>query len=238
MVPGEAALLLEGGRRLLVASDLHIGLEGPSAPAGVRVRGAGARLPRLAARLGADAVVLLGDTKSSVSGISRAEWDQVPAFLGDLARVCEVVIVPGNHDAGIERLAPGGVTVTAAAGLEEDGTLMTHGHALPPPSFAGADRIVMGHAHPSYSGGGSVMDGQRVWVSVIADRGSIFPGRTGDVEVVMVPAFGGHMGGAPGVQRRGAPRSPIARRMEVRRARIVALDGSVIGDESDLGSVL
>jgi metallophosphoesterase superfamily enzyme len=48
-----------------------------------------------------DSVILLGDVKSSIKNITRSEWDEVPLFFKKIREKCDVILVPGNHDANI-----------------------------------------------------------------------------------------------------------------------------------------
>ena len=255
------ALLLEGRRRLLVVSDLHIGLEDGLAANDIHVDPSGTADEAISDIQDAvrearpDALVILGDVRSGTRSISAAEWDGVPRFLEAALRAAgSVVLVPGNHDSNIARLAPAEVSLTSPAGTVLDGALLTHGHTMPSENLAGVDRIVMGHLHPVLRSEGSLLDGERVWVSLRTDRSAVFPSRSGPLEVTVVPAFsrhlhaaraGGRRGGGGG-GRRGRSISPIMERIAVARrgggpevsARIATLDGAVIGDESALGCVL
>lgn len=253
------ALLLEGTRRLLVVSDLHIGLEDSLAANDIHVDPSGTADEAISDMQGAvrearpDALVVLGDVRSGTRSISAAEWDGIPRFLEAARRAAgSVVLVPGNHDSNIARLAPDGVSLTSPAGTVLDGALLTHGHTMPSENLAGVDRIVMGHLHPVFRCEGSLLDGERVWVSLRTDRSAVFPSRSGSLEVTVVPSFSRHLhagrgrGGGRRRAGRGRPISPIVGRIAAawRRgspavsARIATLEGAVIGDESNLGCVL
>lgn len=247
------ALLLEGRRRILAISDLHIGLEAGLAANDIHVDQSGTADEAIADVREAvresrpDALAILGDVRSGTRSISGAEWGGVPRFL-EAARdeAGTVIVTPGNHDSGIERLAPEGVSLTSPAGTVLEGALLTHGHTMPSENLAGVDRIVMGHLHPVFRSEGSLLDGERVWVSIRTDRAAVFPSRSGTLEVTVLPSFSRHLHSPGGGRRRGGGRkrsiSPIMERIlgamrggshEV-SARIATLDGAVIGDESVL----
>lgn len=238
MVPSKPALVLEEDGRHLVVSDVHVGFEAQMG--GIFVGKSDSA--RLAAREiagimedeGADSLVLLGDTKSGTAQITAREWEQVPRFLEALLSAGPVTLIPGNHDGGMARLAPPGVRMTGPAGLVLGGTLLTHGHALPPPSYSRVRRVVAGHVHPAYRDPGSVLDGSRVWVWARMPKRGLFPAERGELDVVLVPAFNRYL--HPG-RSRGS--SPLARRMRgAREARIVTLDGSLIGGAGELDRVI
>lgn len=235
----EAALLVEAdGERTLAVADAHVGLEGAMAARGVRMDSAGPALEMageiaaLARRERAARIVLLGDTKAGTSRISGAEWDAVPAFLARLAEAAETVVVPGNHDAGMARLLPAGVQMTAPSGIVVGDTLLTHGHAMPSENLAGVSRIVMGHAHPAVRDASSVLGGRRVWATMVAERSSVFASMRGRLEITVVPSFNRHTAAMPGPRRRGAARSPILERARrgVVSARVITLDGALLAE--------
>ena len=244
IVPSKPALLLEGARKSLVITDIHIGFEGAMAANEIRIgkkSTIGETISEVTGIIDSerpDSVILLGDVKSSVRGIAGAEWDEVPEFLSEIGRRCDVTLVPGNHDAGIQRLVPDGVSMTGASGMVEENVLLTHGHAMPSERFSHVDRIVMGHLHPVFLDEDSVMNGQRVWVSLQADRGAIFPDRRGSIEITVVPSFNRYFY-ATHRRRHEKSISPIIDRVrEVSSARIVTLDGTIIGDESMIDRVI
>ena len=51
-------------------------------------------------------MILLGDVKSSIKVISKNEWNEVPLFFNKIKEKCEITLVPGNHDANIQKLVP------------------------------------------------------------------------------------------------------------------------------------
>lgn len=254
IVAPRPALLLEGERRILAIADLHVGLEAGLAANDIHVDPAGTAdeairdIRELAREARPDTLAILGDVRSGTRSISGAEWDGVPRVLEAACKEAgSVVLAPGNHDSNIARLAPGGVSLTSPAGTVLEGALLTHGHTMPSENLAGVDRIVMGHLHPVFFSEGSLLNGERVWVSVRTDKSAVFPSRSGALEVTVVPAFSRHLhhsASAAGRGGRGRKRSisPIMERiLEARRggrievsARIATLDGTVIGDESIL----
>lgn len=244
IVQGKPAMVLEGDEKILIISDIHAGFEDGMAANGIRTgkrTAIGETISDILEMVdaeGPDSVVFLGDVKSSVSGIGRSEWDDIPRLFSEVGARCGVVLVPGNHDAGIQRLLPEGVTVTSPAGIVEQGVLLTHGHRMPSGNLAHVDGIVMGHLHPVYFEEGSLLNGQRVWVYLRAQRDAIFPGRSGEIEITIVPSFNRYFY-AEYKRRRKRSISPIIDRVkEVSAARIVTLDGVIIGDESAIGRVV
>ncbi|MDD1758757.1 MAG: metallophosphoesterase, partial [Methanotrichaceae archaeon] len=118
-------LLVERDIRVLVASDLHLGLEfelwlcGMSIPSQTgRLLG---RLKDYLNDIKPDHLVLLGDIKHNVPRTSWQEKQEVPNFLEALSRETIVDIVLGNHDGGLADMAPLGVKVHDSSGFVLDG---------------------------------------------------------------------------------------------------------------------
>ena len=237
-VPDAALLVEDAGERTLAVADAHVGIEGAMAARGVRMESAGpaiemaGEIAALARRTSARRIVLLGDTKAGTSRITAAEWDAVPAFLSRLAEAAETVVVPGNHDAGMARLLPDGVTMTAPSGIVIGGTLLTHGHAMPSENLAGVSRIVMGHAHPVVRDSSSVLGGRRVWATMVARRGAVFASSRGRLEITVVPSFNRHTAALPGPRGAVRARSPILGRARrgIVSARVITLGGALLAE--------
>ena len=119
-------------------------------------------------------MILLGDIKSSIKSISRNEWDEVPMFFEKIRKKCDVILVPGNHDANIQRLVPDNISMISSTGMVEENILLTHGHTMPSENFSHVDKIIMGHVHPVFFQEDSVMNGQRVWISIKDRKRRIF----------------------------------------------------------------
>lgn len=250
------ALLVEGvednkitiPKRYLVVSDIHIGIESKLATNDIFV-GKNSSVTEIIAQIKniiesskPDSVILLGDIKSSTSVISKTEWHDVPLFFEELQKhVSEIVLVPGNHDANIQRLMPKDVTMTGPSGLVLEDVLFTHGHVMPSENFAHVKKIVMGHVHPVFFDKESVLNGQRVWVSLKAQKQDIFASAKNLIEVLLMPSFNKYLYATHRATQYKKKRSisPIMQRItRVESAKIVTLQGSIIGDEHVIHKVM
>lgn len=143
----------EGGKRYLVLSDLHIGIEGENVDRGVHLP---SMLPALLGNVrelvveqGVDSLLLLGDVKHRVAGVSWREARQLREFVSQVRRlVDEVIIVPGNHDVGVYSLTEGMATIAPSRGLGIGDLWLLHGHTWPHPESLSKDLIIIGHTHP------------------------------------------------------------------------------------------
>lgn len=236
--------MLEGQKRHLIATDLHIGFEGNLASNQIfigkntSINESIEQILSLVDSEDADDVILLGDVKSSIKTISKNEWSEVPLFLKKLQERTSVILIPGNHDSNIQRLAPDGVTLISSVGLVVENALLTHGHTMPTENFSHVDKIIMGHVHPVFFEEDSVLNGQRVWVSLRAEKEKLFPSASGQIEITIVPSFNRYFYATKKKTYRKSI-SPILERIkDFSSAKIATLDGTIIGDESLLPQVI
>lgn len=243
IIPSQPALILEDEQRFLVISDLHIGFEIGMISNDINVRPEEmiqeihSSLDSLIESEKPDSLILLGDVKSGIESISKIEWQTVPMFF-EIGKKINTIVIPGNHDGNLSRLVPDYVTMTGPSGLVIGDTLLTHGHVMPSENFSQINRIVMGHLHPVYFQEGSVLDGQRLWISVKADKNKIFPSSKGEIEIIIVPSFNKYFYAATKRYHKKSI-SPILERIkDPYSAKVVTLDGTIIGDESILGNII
>jgi metallophosphoesterase superfamily enzyme len=109
---------------------------------------------------------------------------------------------------------------------------------MPSENFAHVKKIIMGHMHPVFFQEESIVNGQRVWISIKADKEQIFPSEYGEIEIIIVPSFNKYFY-ATNKKKYKKSISPIIEKLKkISSARIVTLDGTIIGDETILNQVL
>lgn len=244
IVPSKPALILEGAEKNLIITDIHIGFESNMASNEIFI-GKNSTINESIQELSdiidsekPDSVILLGDIKSSIKNISRNEWDEVPLFFKKIREKCGVTLIPGNHDAGIQRLIPDNITIISSTGMVEENVLLTHGHTLPSENFSHVDKIIMGHLHPIFFKENSIINGQRVWISIRTNKENIFPSKKGEIEIIIVPSFNKYFYVTHRKQYRKSI-SPIINKInEISEAKIITLDGTIIGNESMIDHVI
>jgi len=244
IIPSKPALILEGEKKNLIVTDVHIGFESNMASNEIFI-GKNSTINETIQELSdiidsekPDSVILLGDIKSSIRNISKNEWDEVPLFFKKIREKCDVILIPGNHDANIQRLVPDNITMISSTGMVEENILLTHGHTLPSENFSHVDKIIMGHLHPVFFQEDSIINGQRVWVSIKTDKENIFPNKTGEIEITIVPSFNKYFYATHRKQYKKSI-SPIINKInEVSKAKIITLDGTIIGNESNINQVI
>lgn len=243
IIPSQPALILEDEQKFLVVTDLHIGFELGMISNDISIRpeemiqDIHSSLDSLIKSENPDTLILLGDIKSGIESISKIEWQTVPMFF-EIGKKINTIVIPGNHDGNLSRLVPDYITMTGPSGLIIGDTLLTHGHVMPSENFSNVNRIVMGHLHPVYFQEGSVLDGQRLWVSIKADKSKIFPSSKGEIEIIIVPSFNRYFYATTKRYHKKSI-SPILERIKnLYSAKVVTLDGTIIGDESILKNVI
>ncbi len=244
IVPSKPALILEGKKKNLIVTDIHIGFENSLASNEIFI-GKNSTINETIQELSEiidtenpDSVILLGDVKSSIKSISRNEWDEVPMFFKKIREKCDVILVPGNHDANIQKLVPDNISMISSTGMVEENILLTHGHTMPSENFSHVDKIIMGHIHPVFFHEDSVINWQRVWISIKTVKEKIFPNKSGDLEIIIIPSFNKYFY-ATNRKKYKKSISPIIDKIKtVSAAKIITLDGAIIGNESIIDQII
>jgi hypothetical protein len=82
------------------------------------------------------------------------------------------------------------------------------------------------------------MNGQRVWISIKTEKENIFPNKSGELEIIIIPSFNKYFY-ATHRKKYKKSISPIIDKIKtVSSARIVTLDGVIIGNESIIDQVI
>ncbi|MDH3395662.1 MAG: metallophosphoesterase [Nitrosopumilus sp.] len=244
IVPSKPALILEGEKKNLIVADIHIGFENTMTSNKIFI-GKNSTINELIQELTElidfekpDSIILLGDIKSSIKNISRNEWDEIPLFFKKIREKCDVILIPGNHDANIQRLIPDNISMISSTGMVDENILLTHGHVMPSENFSHVDKIIMGHLHPVFFQEDSIINGQRVWVSIKTEKDNIFPNKTGEIEIIIVPSFNKYFYATHRKQYKKSI-SPIINKIKtISKAKIITLDGTIIGNESNIDQVI
>ena len=244
IVPQKPALIIEGEKKQLIVTDLHIGFESSLAANEIFIgkntttQDTIDEISEIISSEKPNSIILLGDIKSSIKTISKTEWNDVPLFFEKISQKTNVILIPGNHDANIARLTPDNISLISSTGMVEENILFTHGHTMPSENFSHVNKIIMGHVHPVFFQEDSIVNGQRVWISLKTNKENIFPSSNGEIEITIVPSFNKYFY-ATNKRNYKKSISPIIEKVkQVSSARIVTLDGTIIGDETILNQVL
>ena len=243
IIDSEPALILENDKKNLVISDLHIGFEHKFSSNKIAnsknssVNDIIDNVKKIIKKENPDTLILLGDVKSSIQNITKSEWNDVPYFFEELNSL-DVILIPGNHDANITRLIPDNVTLISSKGMIIDDVLLTHGHTMPSKNYSNVNNIIMGHIHPVYFDENSLLNGERIWISIKTDKSKIFPSTKGKINITIIPSFNPYFYAA---EKRYYKKSisPIVEKIKDSSiAKIATLDGTIIGNESIINQIL
>jgi len=243
IISGYPALMIDGDKKSLVITDLHLGFESNLALNNVflgknkTVTEIIKEIEKMIKKTKPDSLILLGDVKSGIKSISKTEWETVPIFFERITKLIDIILVPGNHDANIEKLIPNGITLASSKGIIIDDILLTHGHTMPSENFSQVNTIVMGHVHPVFFQEESLINGERVWVSIKCKKQKIFSSKSGQLEIIILPSFNRYF---YTTQKKIYKKSiaPILEKIDALQAKIVTLDGTIIGNETLLSAVI
>jgi len=231
------ALLVEEDLRVLVAGDLHLGIESDLSRHGLHIRSRSRqrkeRLLSCIESASPDLLVLLGDVKHNVPLTSRQEFQELPGILDALRSKVPINLVPGNHDPGIEKFFREG-EVLSKTGALIDGVGYIHGHTYPDPLLQG-HLIIAGHHHPMISirdEVGCALRSPGYLLASVDDLCLQFPEsperEAGETRVLFIPALN-ELAGYDIIRTAKEPFSPLSRCMNTEQSEVFLADGTFIG---------
>ena len=244
IIDSEPALVLESDKKNLVISDLHIGFEERFSSNKNTVRKNTSineiisNVTKIIKNENPDTLILLGDIKSSIQTITKSEWNDVPYFFEEMNELLEVILIPGNHDSNIERLIPNDVTLISSKGMIIDDVLLTHGHTMPSENYSNINNIIMGHIHPVYFNKNSLLNGERIWISIKTNKSEIFSSTKGKINITIIPSFNPYFYATEKRYKKKSISPIIEKIKDSAIAKIVTLDGTIIGNESILNGLI
>jgi putative SbcD/Mre11-related phosphoesterase len=235
-------LLAEGEERVLVAADLHLGLEYELWQGGVCIPSQTekilAALSGFLAEIKPDRLLLLGDIKHNVPRTSWQEKREIPEFLRQLCDRVIVEIVPGNHDSNLADMAPQGARVRPSSGFVLDGVGYFHGHTWPDEKVMRAKALVAGHLHPALRLPDPLgrSPSRPVWAKTQLLNSAVQEhyGFARDSEIIVAPAFNVLCGGLPLNEPIEEMRGPLLAMADWKKARLYLLDGTDLGTLAEI----
>ena len=240
IIEGQPALIMEAEKRHLIISDLHIGFEHKFSSNKIFLGKNSATMnivndiKKLIQTENVESIILLGDIKSGIEKISKNEWNDIPQFFDEIKKNADITLVPGNHDANIQKLIPSEISITSSNGIIIDDVLLTHGHVMPSKNFSNVRSIIMGHIHPVFFQENSLVNGQRVWISLKTKKQFLFPSTIGEIEITVLPSYNPYFYASTKKLYKKSI-SPIIQKIKNKSiAKIITLDGTIIGNEAEL----
>lgn len=176
----------------LILGDTHFGMEYKLRRKGVYDSRFSMRLfeklRAIVKKYKAKKVIFLGDVKEDITMLD----ENTRRILGELGNLCEIIIVRGNHDGGIEQFLNAEVVPSEGFVYEKLGLL--HGHSWPDEKLMECDYLVMGHQHPvvSFMDSMGKKHSEPVWVVADSDSEKIaerYEKFNEKIKLILMPAF-------------------------------------------------
>ncbi|MCS7106154.1 MAG: metallophosphoesterase [Candidatus Aenigmarchaeota archaeon] len=239
--------LFLSGEKILVIADLHLGFEHELFKEGIVIQPQVEKFKRVIDALlkitKAKSLIILGDVKHKVPGISLREMKEIPKFFSYLIEKVKVVCVKGNHDDTISSLLPKEVKVFSSRGFRIKKYGFFHGHAWPSKSLMECDYLFMGHVHPcvEFKDKLGYRNIEQVWVKgkldekLVMDKYKIK--KVGKLETIIFPTFNKLLGGIK-INKLAEKEliGPIlsSNFLEISRCDLYLLDGTHLGKVKDI----
>jgi len=199
IVENKPALLIDirldnKSSKILVISDLHVGSTYWSQNNDIALdwyhitSEIESELSDMAISNKVDSIVLLGDIKNNIFKVVKDDWNLIPKLLHSLSAICQVYLIPGNHDSKIGLVTPENIHLMGVKGMVLGDILFTHGHTFPSELRSNINKIIMGHIHPTFFRENSVLNGQKIWIFLKVKKDAIFSSSKGSLEIVMLPS--------------------------------------------------
>lgn len=236
-----SALLIDN--KYLIIADLHIGLELELARKGIMVPN---QLPKFQEKLdklidetGATELIILGDVKHEYKGIGWIELRDLPDFFKHLLKKVKIRIVKGNHDGGIEAIAPAGVKVYEPTGFALEDVALTHGNAWPKKEMLDCKTLIMGHIHPAikfWSSGARMTE--HVWIKAKIKPEALekkYKKKCSLEQAILAPTFNHLSSGIAFNSKNFSPHDPLLKNaIDWKNAEVFLLDGTALGELSKM----
>lgn len=237
--------------KILVVADLHVGLEHQLYQSGIIIAPQAERFKKTIAELlkmtKADTLVIIGDLKHKVPGISFRELKEVPKLIDCLTKKAHVILTKGNHDTELRGLLPESVMVHGSKGFSIGTYGFFHGHAWPNKELLGCDYLFTAHIHPTVEFvddfGFRIVE--KVWVKgkldekVVREKYRIKKSKSGKkkkeklgkMETIIFPSFNPIISGVPLNSKRKSYIGPLlsSGAFDAKKAEAYMLDGTELG---------
>lgn len=235
--------------KALVIADLHIGIEYELKKSGINIPQQIAKMKKeidkLIKKTKAKHLIILGDIKHIVPGISYQEEKDIPEFLNQLKNEIKVSICLGNHDTYIKDIAPHGIYIYDSKGFKLKKYGFAHGHAWPSKELMSCNYLIISHSHPVLhlvdKLGYKII--KPVWIKCKLNKEKIKEKykikNTGKLNLIIVPAFNKLLGGLPintSIKQKDELLGPIMQSniVDKNTCEIYLLDGTYIGRLEDI----
>jgi hypothetical protein len=246
-IKGQPALFIPEIKVLAIA-DLHIGIEYELYKSGINIPAQVKNMQKIIESLiwktQVKKLVIIGDVKHDVPGISYQEIKEIPEFLENLSKKIKVEVCLGNHDTYLKDILTEKIKLHETSGFKIKKFGFLHGHAWPSKKLLVCDFLIMSHTHPMIQFvdkfGYRII--QPVWI-----RGKINQEKvkekfkvktTGKLNVIIMPAFNKLLGGIPINAKKTSDEllGPLLKNnfIDFNNTELYLLDGTYLGKLKDI----
>ncbi|MEM5853560.1 MAG: metallophosphoesterase [Candidatus Aenigmatarchaeota archaeon] len=228
--------------KALVIAELHLGVEYEFFKKGVIIPSQREKFQEEVEKIKkltkADKLVIVGDLKHKVPGITLREEKEIPKFLDWLKENFEVFVTKGNHDAEIEKIVPRGIRVYGSRGFKLGNYGFFHGHAWPSRRALSCDYIFTAHLHPGiiFKDKLGSISYEQVWIvgemrEEIKEKYGLKKGSN----IVVIPTFNKLLGNIDLLKILEEEASGVLNKLiELENSKVYLLDGTFLGEVKDL----
>lgn len=228
--------------KALVIAELHLGIEYEFFKKGITIPPQREKFQKEIKEMKeltkAKKIVIVGDLKHKVPGISSREEREVPKFLDWLKREFKVLITKGNHDAEIEKIAPKGVKVYGSKGFKLGNYGFFHGHAWPSRKVLNCDYIFTAHLHPGidFKDKFGSITREQVWiVSEMREEIKKKYGLKKKSKIIIVPTFNNLLGNISVSKFLEKEVNGVLNKLiSLENSKVYLLDGTLLGEVKDV----
>ncbi len=230
--------------KILVIADLHLGIEHQLYQEGITIAPQAERFKKTIGELlkmtKAKKLVILGDLKHKVPGISFRELKELPKLVDYLTKKVHVVLTKGNHDVELKEISES-IEVHGSHGFSIGSYGFFHGHAWPSEELLGCDHLFTAHIHPTVEFvddfGFRIVE--KVWVKGQLDEKVVRKKykiknkkeKIGKMETIIFPSFNPIISGVPLNSKRKKYIGPIltSGALNLNKSEAYMLDGTRLG---------
>jgi len=228
--------------KALAIAELHLGLEHELYKKGIVIPPQREKfqdtIDKLLKLTNAKTLVILGDIKHKVPGISIREERELPKFLDYLKEKVKIILVEGNHDGEIEKIVPKGIKIYSGRGFSIGKYGFFHGHAWPSKRLMKCDYVFMAHLHPAieFQDKFGFRNVEQVWVKGKIDSEKVKKKykikATGKLNAIIMPTFNNLLGSAAVnklIEREYSGPMIVNKLIDMKKSKVYLLDGTLLG---------
>lgn len=226
--------------RMLVIADIHLGIEQELYNKGISISPQSDKMRdevlSLLKMTKASKLVIVGDLKHKIPGITFREIKEIPKFLEPVSEKAETILAKGNHDTMIDGLTTD-IQVHGSRGFSIGPYGFFHGHAWPAKELMACEYLFTAHIHPSVEFVDSLgfRTLEKVWVkgamSMKKIKEKYNEESSGKIQTVIMPPFNPIITGSPLNSNKNNSMGPLlsSRTFDIKKADAYLLDGTHIG---------